>query len=255
MAGDTAAVIEEIFSGIQGEGMLVGLRQVFVRLHGCNLACAFCDTPAAHAPAPAVCRVERDAGSRVVDTVPNPLPVADLLAILRRQYAGYPHHSVSLTGGEPLLHGALLAALLPALHAEGWVSFLETNGALPEALAELPVPPRLVAMDIKLPSAAGTPPLWEAHTAFLRLAVARCGAEAVQVKVVFSTDMDDVARAAALVAAIAPTVPLVLQPVTRRPGGPALPTPAQVLDAQRRAAAHHPNVRVIPQTHVLLRQW
>ncbi len=255
MASDPTAVVQEIFSGIQGEGVLVGVRQLFVRLHGCHLACAYCDTPAARAAAPAVCRVERDPGSRVLEDVPNPLAVDDLVAIVRRQYAGYPHQAVSLTGGEPLLHAALLAHLLPALHAEGWVTYLETNGALPDALAGLPVPPRLVAMDIKLPSTAGTPPLWEAHAAFLRVALARVGAGAVQVKVVFGAELDEVERAAALVAAQSRAVPLVLQPVTARPGGPPPPTTPPTLAAQTRAARHHSDVRVIPQTHVALGQW
>ncbi|HPX77174.1 MAG TPA: 7-carboxy-7-deazaguanine synthase QueE, partial [Methanobacterium sp.] len=37
--------ISEIFSSIQGEGKLVGRRQVFIRFSGCNLTCNYCDTP------------------------------------------------------------------------------------------------------------------------------------------------------------------------------------------------------------------
>ena len=37
--------ISEIFYSIQGEGMLVGVPSVFVRTSGCNLRCAWCDTP------------------------------------------------------------------------------------------------------------------------------------------------------------------------------------------------------------------
>ena len=52
----------EVFSAIQGEAALVGERQVFVRLTGCNIRCAYCDQPEALDRGPGPCRVERTPG-------------------------------------------------------------------------------------------------------------------------------------------------------------------------------------------------
>jgi len=41
---DLYADIAEIFSSIQGEGLYVGRRQIFIRFCGCNLNCRYCDT-------------------------------------------------------------------------------------------------------------------------------------------------------------------------------------------------------------------
>ncbi|HEY3378598.1 MAG TPA: 7-carboxy-7-deazaguanine synthase QueE [Armatimonadota bacterium] len=260
MGPDTHSVmLHEIFSGIQGEGVLVGYRQIFVRFHGCNLHCAYCDTPASRGDAPASCAVERAPGSRDLEQWPNPLSVTQIVDAIHILQAGYPQQTVSFTGGEPLLQRALLDALLPRLHADGIRTLLETNGLLADALAALAVMPSYVAMDMKLPSTAGIAPQWAQHAAFLAVAHARQAggaADALQVKLVFGEDsLADVAQAAALIAACDATIPCVLQPVTPRPGGPASPCAATVLEAQRRAAGLLAQVRVIPQTHVMLGQW
>ncbi len=252
--GRVAATLHELFSGIQGEGLLVGVRQLFVRFHGCPLRCAYCDTPASRAAFPAACQVETAPGSRVFDALPNPLFADDLVGLARALFTAYPHHSVALTGGEPLRHWEALNILMPELHREGIATYLETNGMLPDELWRLDEMPTHLVMDIKLPSATGCLALWDAHAAFLDAALAR-RATGLQVKLVFATGSgDDIARAAALVAARDASIPCILQPVTPRPGGPAAPTAADTLDAQARAAAHLRDVRVIPQTHVLLGQ-
>jgi 7-carboxy-7-deazaguanine synthase len=258
--GRVATTVHELFSGIQGEGVLVGVRHLFVRFHGCPLACAYCDTPASRERIPTACAVERAAGTREFDLLPNPLFADDLLGLIHALFADYPHHAVALTGGEPLLHWDALNVLMPELHREKIPTYLETNGCLPDELLRLDEAPTYLAMDMKLPTATGGPALWEAHAAFLDAALERMAhgpslRERLQVKLVFAAgSLPDVAHAAELIAMRCRDLSCVLQPVTLRPGGPAAPTPAETLDAQRLAAEHLRDVRVIPQTHVLLGQ-
>ena len=41
---DTRFKVAEIFSSIDGEGLRAGLPVTFIRLHGCNLKCSYCDS-------------------------------------------------------------------------------------------------------------------------------------------------------------------------------------------------------------------
>ena len=240
------AALVECFSSIQGEGVLVGLRQVFLRFSGCNLNCSFCDTPGMSAT-PADCLLETTPGRSDFTAVANPVHCERILALVDGWTRGWPgmHHSISVTGGEPLLHGAHLKDWLPELRRMLPIH-LETNGTLPEALA--PLIPHLdyIGMDIKLPSASGCPGLWEEHQRFLELASQR----SVYVKVVVdhSTKDWEIERSCELIADVDRAIPLILQPMTR-PDGTIAVAPLRTLEFQEIASARLKEVRVIPQTH------
>lgn len=246
-----AAPILEIFSGIQGEGILVGTRQVFVRFCGCNRRCFYCDTEGALGPV-RTCAIERAPGSREFAQRENPLAVRDVVkAVVLLDAPRGLHDSVSLTGGEPLIHGEFLAALCPRLTKKGLRVYLETNGTLPEALERILGEVWHVAMDVKLRSASGQPTPWEAHGRFLALALGR----SMQVKVVVcaETTEEELGRLAELVAGQEAAIPVVLQPVTPVRGVGA-PTAEQVLRFQEFLKARLRDVRVIPQVHRLMGQ-
>jgi 7-carboxy-7-deazaguanine synthase len=239
----TEAQLIEVFSSIQGEGLLIGCRQIFVRMALCNLDCGYCDTPFAPVPD---CRIEDAPGSGNFRSISNPVALETLYDILFNwdRIAPGVHHSISLTGGEPLVQAKELQEWAPAL-SRILPLHLETNGTLPEALE--PLLPHLtwVAMDLKLLSLSGAAPLWQAHRDFLALAREK----ECQVKVVIGeeTTREEIENAARLVHEVAPEVALVLQPVTRN--GRIELSARRLVDLQALAARIHPFVRVIPQTH------
>ncbi|MCI0342133.1 MAG: 7-carboxy-7-deazaguanine synthase QueE [Planctomycetales bacterium] len=250
------ATLVEVFSAIQGEGTHVGERQVFVRFLGCDVHCAFCDTPATHQKVRAA-RAERTPGRRDWEIVENPVPLDRVLDLVRRldRPPGF-HRAVSYTGGEPLLQVRFLAEFLPRLREGSPLPcYLETHGLAPEALERILPHVDIVAMDVKISSATGEPNRFEDHRRFLRLSLST-GSKEVFAKIVIGpeTPERELAEACDVVASVDPRVPVILQPAT--PYGPVKSAPSAelMLRLQEVAAERLRDVRVIPQTHVLMGQ-
>ncbi|MFH1397360.1 MAG: 7-carboxy-7-deazaguanine synthase QueE [Candidatus Omnitrophota bacterium] len=186
--------ISEIFESIQGEGIYVGERQIFVRFFGCNLSCAFCDTPL------------------------NNFSEYDPLELLNelKSYQG-DFHSISFTGGEPLLQKEFLKETLILVKQEGFRNYLETNGTLPEALNEVIEYVDIVAMDFKLPTSTRTGDFWLIHRDFLKIA----SKKEVFLKAVIcsSSEEEDFKNGLEIIKEISPNVRLVLQPNSFEYGG------------------------------------
>ena len=124
MAKQDSLVVHEIYASIQGESTFAGLPCAFVRTTGCNLRCAWCDTPQAFY-----------GGTR--------MRRADVLA--RALSFGTP--LVEITGGEPLLQPATFA-LLRELCDAGKTVLVETSGEADVAAVD----PRVhKIMDLKCP--------------------------------------------------------------------------------------------------------
>lgn len=182
------AKIAEIFKSIQGEGIYLGKKQIFVRFFGCNLNCQFCDTK--------------------LDSFKE-YQLEDLLQELRL-FNEEEIHSVSLTGGEPLLQKDFLKELLKTIRKQGFKNYLETNGTLPEELTQVIDYIDIIAMDIKLPSSTGLKDLWSLHKEFLKIALKK----EVFIKTVIckSTTQEDLLKAVGLLESMSKDISFVLQP-------------------------------------------
>lgn len=228
--------------------MLAGRRQIFIRLTDCNLDCAYCDT--AHQKG-AVCHLESRPGSNIYIDTPQQFSLEQLVTLLKSWCSAMPnvHHSISVTGGEPLLSADRLAEWLPELRKILPVH-LETNGSMPNELNQIVQHLDYISMDMKLPSvAACSQALWDLHRRFLQKAVAT----KVSVKLVVGqqTDRDEIKHACEIITSVDKDVPLFIQPLTLSDGAVGI-TAAHLLSLQETAASILPDVRVIPQMHKLL---
>lgn len=243
------ADLVEVFSSVQGEGPYLGVRQLFVRFARCNLNCVFCDTPW-RKQQPQRYQLEKTPGCRDFVFFDNPVDPALLAHELGRLNLAR-HHSVSLTGGEPLLYSDYLGELIPLIGCTHRGIYLETNGTLPDALESVLPGLAIIAMDFKLPSSTGLQPLWELHRQFLQIATRKD----VFVKVVIGgqTTAEDIEIACTLIQSTGKTVPLILQPVTPMAGQGAI-EPRRALELQSLALNRLKDVRIIPQAHKMMRQ-
>ena len=103
----------EIFKSIEGEGIRMGQAAVFVRLHGCNLRCSYCDSMYA-----------------VEGPDFKQMSVGEILAAVEAYRNESGVKCVTLTGGEPLIHSGV-EDLLTALSEAGFEVNVETNGTVP----------------------------------------------------------------------------------------------------------------------------
>ena len=210
--------VKEIFTSIQGEGPYVGYKQLFIRLCGCNLNCSYCDT-------------DFDVnGSKEYS-------IQQLLDICNNNSDC---HSVSLTGGEPLLHTEFIKELGKKCNLP---LYLETNGTLTDKLTEIFEYITFIAADIKLPSATGLKPMWDEHESFLKIA---CQKDAFA-KVVFDDKITDFEIHKITHLCKKYCLELILQPMMRGKSPSVDSNFMQtVLD---KCLKVHPNTRLIPQVH------
>lgn len=242
------APLQEIFSSIQGEGIYVGKRQVFVRFAHCHLKCAYCDTPMTSSTGQ--CHVEDPPGSGNIHYYPNPMTPTVLTDIISNLLHSARHHSVSFTGGEPLLYHRFLQDVFPMVGQVAPV-YLETSGTQPEFLESVLPWVNIIAMDIKLPSTTKEPAQFENHARFYELSRTNPNIECF-IKLVFNeqTTQEELEAVKAIVTNR--KTPIILQPETNLSDKKVYLNPKRLFEIENTLAAHFDDVRVIPQTHKML---
>ena len=118
----------ELYKSVQGESSFAGLPCIFVRLAGCNLRCAWCD-------------------SEYTFSGGKPFTADEILAQIDDLA---PCHLVEFTGGEPMLQARELLPLMQTLLDRGFELMIETSGERP--LADVPKAVHKI-VDVKCPGA------------------------------------------------------------------------------------------------------
>jgi 7-carboxy-7-deazaguanine synthase len=118
----------ELYKSVQGESSFTGLPCIFVRLAGCNLRCAWCD-------------------SEYTFTGGKPFTADEIVAAIE---ALQPCPLIEFTGGEPMLQARELLPLMQRLLDAGYKLMMETSGERP--LADVPKAVHKI-VDVKCPGA------------------------------------------------------------------------------------------------------
>lgn len=215
------AKIKEVFTSIQGEGPFVGYKQLFIRFCGCNLTCEYCDTD-----------------YRTVDS--KDYRLEELVEIAKRSSDC---HSVSLTGGEPLLNTGFLKEFLPQCPLP---VYLETNATLAGELGEIIDYIDYISADIKLASCTGGNDLFSEHDRFFTVA----SPKELFAKIVFDENIteDEINQCCKLGAKY--NIELVLQP--KMNGSKFSPKKEVIETVLNKFLKKYKKVRLIPQTHKFL---
>ena len=117
----------ELYKSVQGESSFAGLPTIFVRLAGCNLRCAWCD-------------------SEYTFSGGTPFTNAEV----ESQIKALNCNLIEFTGGEPMLQERDLLPLMDTLLAQNFQLMIETSGERP--LAKVPKAVHKI-VDVKCPGA------------------------------------------------------------------------------------------------------
>lgn len=217
MALKTRNAITEIYGTVQGEGLYIGRPQIFIRMYGCEIGCAYCDTPDSLFD-PDIALVELSVNSDILEKYPNPLAKEKVLEICDTISADMPTDVISLTGGEPLESADYLVELLPYLRINGkYKILLETGGIHYTAFEKIADNIDIISMDIKLASTSGLINPLPAHARFIESVKKHGKLANLYVKFIVNEE-STIAEIDAAAKIIPKDTPVIIQPQTDKNG-------------------------------------
>lgn len=238
-----AADLYEVFTSLQGEGSYVGRRQIFIRFAGCNLDCHYCDTKYALKKPPKA-RFESFPFSNTFYAERNPVPAFRLKEYLNLYFTLDPSiHSVSLTGGEPLLQDEFIYFFLSS-YKENRIYHLETNGTLPEKLKNVIDLIDFLSIDVKI-SYLHDELFLKKQMDFLSIAAVK----PLQIKIVITKkeSVELFQKAITMIKSISQDFLVILQPDKNDP-----PPISHLITLQKEATFFLRNTIILPQIHTFL---
>lgn len=117
--------VNEVFETIQGEGVFTGVPAIFVRLQGCPVGCAWCDTKQTW-DVLEVNKVTQDQVITVDGTIGRWADHTAQSLIAAFHTKGFTARHIVITGGEPCMYD--LRELTETLHCQGFATQIETSG-------------------------------------------------------------------------------------------------------------------------------
>ncbi|MCP4049282.1 MAG: 7-carboxy-7-deazaguanine synthase QueE [bacterium] len=198
--------------------MFIGYPQIFIRFSGCNIKCAYCD------------EIKKE---KYATDYPVEKTIKEVQSLMKNN-----PHSISLTGGEPLLQVDAIKELIPKISLP---LYLDTNGTLASHLQE-------IVDDISFFSVDYKPGFVDEFINFMEIIKDK---KNVFVKYIVTRNFlfQEAQTLAKILAALNPDIPLIIQPVTPFSGIKEKATAKDITRAYNITSKQVNTVRIIPQTH------
>lgn len=228
----------EIFTSLEGEGILYGTKTLFVRLAGCPFTCFYCDTKES---------LPMDSGQEY--------EIKDACSLIEKNLVDKTY-KVNFTGGDPLVQAEAVAEMAKFIQSKKIPTYLESSCFDSKKFAKVLPFIDYIKIELKTKDSDFVDPkhystLIENALECLKQSIATKKPTYVKIVVSSKTELDTFSD---LVDKIFKTVGtrdlkgFIIQPTY----GVAEPTLQKLLSFYDAAYSHYPEVRVVPQLHKLI---